>query len=65
MIPKLLIFTSGHIAILFGRFLELPKNLSNLDPRTPAFITKIRQEIQEKYGVILEQIIFISENLKL
>ena len=35
IIPKWLILTPGHIAILFGRFLELPKNRLNLDPRTP------------------------------
>ena len=29
------ILTPGHIAILFGWFLELPKNLLNMDPRTP------------------------------
>ena len=35
IIPKLRILTPGHIAILFGWFLELPKIRLNMDPRTP------------------------------
>ena len=30
-----IIFTHGHIATLFGTFLELPKRLPNMDPGTP------------------------------
>ena len=35
IIPKWLINDSGWIPILFGSFLELPKNQSNIDPTAP------------------------------
>ena len=36
----------------------------NLDPAPPVFITKRLQTFQDTYGNILENIIFISENLR-
>ena len=38
IIPKLLINDSRHIAILFGRFLELPNMWPNIDPRGPSLL---------------------------
>ena len=65
IIPKLLILTPGPIAILFGWFLELPKNRPNLDPRTPYLLPKMHQQIPAtNVGASLKNIIFISENLK-
>ena len=40
IIPKWLILTSGHIAILFGSFLDFPKCSPNLVPSHPLFIPK-------------------------
>ena len=44
IIPKWLIKVPGHIPIVFGTFLELPKNRPNIDPG-PLFITKVLQTI--------------------
>ena len=40
------------------------KHVTKSGPSDPVFITKIFQKIQETYGNILENLIFISENLK-
>ena len=57
IIPKSLILTPGHVAILFGWFLELPTNRLNLDPRTPNLSPKYLKKTR-KNGNILENIMF-------
>ena len=47
IIPKWLIKASGHIAILFGSFLELPKN-HQIWSLAPFLITKTLQQIQKQ-----------------
>ena len=42
---KMVIVIPGHIAIVFGTFLEFPKNRQNVDPQTPCLLQKIIQAI--------------------
>ena len=64
IIPKWLINDPGHIPILFGSLLELPKCSPNLAPYTPykLFITKILQTIQEHIKAFLNVFFFISQH---
>ena len=49
IIPKWLMLAPGHIAILFGSVLELPKtNSTKSGPVDPIIITKTLQKKQEK-----------------
>ena len=64
IIPKWLILTPGHTAILFGWFLELPTTRSNLDPRT-LYSAPIYFKNTRRYGRILGFLFFVSDNLKL
>ena len=53
IIPKWLIKVPGHIPILFGWILELPKFSffwTRSGSSLPVFIMEILQKIQEKYG---------------
>ena len=57
IIPKFLIQASGHIPILFGTFLKLPKFRRNLDPRalylSPKYVMKYK-----KCQILLKHLIF-------
>ena len=58
IIPKWLIKVPGHISILFGSFLELPKISPTMAPYTPFFITKTFQKVQEQILKHFERLIF-------
>ena len=49
IIPKLLMFTSGHIAILVGTFWELPKNRPNMDPRSLYLLQKYLKQYKKTW----------------
>ena len=48
--PKLLIWAPGHIAILFGTFLDLPKKRTRMDPQPPYLLQKYFNNSKEHYG---------------
>jgi hypothetical protein len=50
IIPKLLIWVTGWIAILFGTFLELPKHWPNVDPRVPYLLQKYSKSIRNLWN---------------
>ena len=53
IIPNWLTMTSGHIAILFGTCLELPKDGPNIDPQAPYCLQKYLQKNKNNYGNML------------
>ena len=57
IIPTWLILTPGHIAIVFGTFLELPTNRLSMDARTSYLLPKYFKK-HKKYGNLVETYYF-------
>ena len=57
VIPKLLIWAPGHIAVFCLAFLELPKIRPNMDPYTPYLLPKYFKQYK-KYGNVLQTCYF-------
>ena len=53
----------GHIALLFGSFLGLPKNRPNMDPRTP-YLSQKHLKNTGKSQNALKHIIYISQHFR-
>ena len=62
IIPKWLILSPGHIAILFGMISGTSKNRLNVDPRSLYLSPKYFKKYK-KYGNILGKYYFSSRNL--
>ena len=57
IIPKLLILTSGDIALLFGSFLGLPKKRLNMNPQPPSLLKKYFKTYKKNMETFLENLI--------
>ena len=60
IIPKWLILTLGHIPILFGSFLELPKIRRSLAPYIPHLSTKNFKNTRENPKIFETYYVYIS-----